>query len=572
MKAFKDAGGAMAEGLGLNSAAKAVGNIGKGVEFVAEHPGQALSLAAKTGEYALEHPGDIAKIASKELVHSFTDPKELLINAALIAGTMGTGFAAKEAAEVGIKTGVEVGTKAVAEATAKAGAEAGTKAVAEAGTKAVGEAGAKAAGEAATKAGGEVGRKTLFDSALESGRWNPIQRATTALRERGAQAFLSAGGENPSALRTGIAQLMQGSSGTMPKQLEGVSDTAYKIQKTAWRAKQIEHRADQLHAAGEVTKAAADPTGYALSHAGGGKGGGGGQDATHPISAYGGDPGRSQSFAYGSTTPQGDTTISSVTAPQTEQAPTMRGRISEFNRTGRIGAGSFGMQIRTAGPNGPHFWQGPQREALGGIGMGYDWRVQGPLRPIMEGNKYSYTPPKTPTKGEGGGAEQISGGSVEAKVPAKPIVPMSSMSAKAGLAMEVPKGESKSDESMYDYGGKGGQGRFTFPELSQPSTSTGPRIMQAAGTGADRGGQSGRNESFVSGSVYGVAADTTIGNTTAWNNTGQGSFVFPQLDQPKSQQPTDITEVGNIKPATPLRPLTMPLQNRMMKPRQTLGV
>jgi hypothetical protein len=72
--------------------------------------------------------------------------------------------------------------------------------------------------------------------------------------------------------------------------------------------------------------------------------------------------------------------------------------------------------------------------------------------------------------------------------------------------------------------------------------------------------------------VYGVAADTTIGNTAAWNNTGQGSFVFPQLDQPQSQQPTDITEVGNIKPATPLRPLSMPLQNRMMKPRQTLGV
>jgi hypothetical protein len=535
----------------------AVENVAKGAEYVATHPDKVVDTAGKVINYGIQHPGEVGKIAAKELVHSFTDPKELAINAALLVGTMGTGFLAKEGGELAAKTAIEVGGKTLA----KVGAETAGETAGKVATETAG----KAAGEVATKAAAETGRKAAFDTALESGRWNPIQKATTALRESGAQRILAGGGDNPSLLRQGVASLVQGSSGTMPTQLEGMSDTAYSLQKTAWRAKQIEKRGGQLQGLEHGVQAAADPMGYAMSKAGGGKGGGGGMDATHPISAYGGDPGRSQSFAYGSTTAQGDTSISSVSAPQQATQPSMRGRISEFNRTGKIQTtGGFGVQVRTAGPNAQHFWQGPQREALGGIGMDYDWRNQGPLRPIQRGNRYSFTPQaKTPS---GGGAEQIEGGSVGAKVPAIVPAPQSSMYAKAGLAMEVPK------EPSYGYDTKTGQGRFEFPELSQPKTTSGPRIMQAAGSGADRGGQSGRNASFASGSVYGVAADTTIGNTAAWNNTGQGSFIFPQLDQPKSQQPTDITEVGNIKPATPLRPLSMPLQNRMMKPRQTLGV
>jgi hypothetical protein len=543
----------------------AVENVAKGAEYVATHPDKVVDTAGKVINYGIHHPGEVANIAKKELIHSFTDPKELAINAALLVGTMGTGFLAKEGAELAVKTGVEVAGKTAAKVAGETAAEVASETAGKVATETAG----KAAGEVATKAAAETSRKAVFDTALESGRWNPIQKATTALRESGAQRILAGGGENPSLLRQGVASLVQGSSGTMPTQLEGMSDAAYSLQKTAWRAKQIEKRAGQLQGLEHGVQAAADPMGYAMKAGGGGKGGGGGMDATHPVSAYGGDPGRSQSFAYGSTTPQGDTTISSVTAPQqAAQGPSLRSRISEFNQTGRIQTKSgFGMQVRTTGANGLHFWQGPQREALGGIGKDYDWRNQGPLRPIQQPKyRFSFTPQgKVGT----GGAEQIEGGSVEAKVPAIVPAPKSSMYAKAGLAMEVPK----SDEApQFDYGGKGGQGRFTFPELSQPKTSSGPRIMQAAGTGADRGGAQGRNDSFVSGSVYGVAADTTIGNTAAWNNTGQGSFVFPQLDQPKSQQPPDITETGTFKPATPLRPLSMPLQNRGVKAKQTLGV
>lgn len=557
---------------GVGSIGRAVSNVAKGAEYVAEHPDKVINTAGKVINYAAQHPGEVGKIAAKELVHSFTDPKELAINAALLVGTAGTGILAKEAAEVGAKTAVEVGTKVVAETAAKTAAETGTKVAAETVGKAATEVGEKAIAETATKAAGEASGRTLEQKLLETGTHNPIQQRVTAFREGMAQKFLNAGaGDTPSALRQAGAALIQGSSGTAPKQLEGMSDTAHAVQKLAWRGQQINKQAGRLHGASEGLQAAANPVGYAMSKAGSGGRGNGGDTPSTPTSAYGPDPSRSSSFAYGSTTPQGDTTVSSVTAPQAPAAaPSMRSRMSEFNQTGKLTTqGGWGIQVGAKGPKGMHFWQGPQREALGGIGMDYDWRNMGPLRPTQQGTKFLIGGKKG-VGGAEGGAESITGGSVTAGVPAKPIKPMASMSAKAGLAMEPPS----EGESQYAYDAKGGQGRFTFPELSQPQTSAGPRILQPAGTGGDRGAQQGRGDAFVSGSVYGVAADTTLGGTAAWNNTGQGSFVFPQLDKPPSQQPTDITEVGNFSssPFANRNKALPPLSQPMKRPNQLLGV
>jgi hypothetical protein len=261
--------------------------VGKGVEFVAEHPGKAWDTAFEVG---------------RAVVKDQLDPVNLAINAGLLAATVATGGAAAPAfiakmgltaksAQAGVSAlkvadtvgdvakGVSTATKAVraGETALKAadtvGDVARTTRTAAKALDTVGDV-AKTADTVTDAARGGSKALELADKALglnpgkfgtkASNILNPLENSRfgmAAARERGAARLLEAGGEAPGLARqVGAAVLQGGGKGAgMAKQLPGMSDKVYGFQKNVARAQAVGkrlHTADQFSRGVEV---AADP-------------------------------------------------------------------------------------------------------------------------------------------------------------------------------------------------------------------------------------------------------------------------------------------------------------------------
>jgi hypothetical protein len=369
--------------------------------------------------------------------------------------------------EIATEAGAEVGTKVAAEVGTKAAGEVAEKAAADVAEKTAASTGA-AAGRGASFAEGASGsgERSLGQKILEQGRHNPIKQMVTSGRTKAAQAFLDAGEATP--LRQGIAGAIQGSSGTMPEQLEGMSDAAYKVQKGAWAARQANNRFQQVRTAGQVVEDVAHPVKALERHAASGSG----QSqvsqpaqqpgteiepykqpgAMQPVARPGAlsqpvnnsySPGRGfaqpqagggGSFAGGGggfgglppTTPAGASAASSypgmptspntaaASAPSTTSSPTQ----SAAYRAGR-GFGQsptamkFGKALtapRVIKTGGQHFWQGSNREAFSGINPGYDWRKGYTFRPAEANGKIRLRQMGAPEEAKQPGAYDVKSG------------------------------------------------------------------------------------------------------------------------------------------------------------------
>lgn len=251
-------------GLGhfLDSAGKALGNVAKGAEFVANHPGDVAKGVGKVGEYALEHPGQVASIAGHAAVKTLTDPKQLAITGALIGATVLTGGAAAPAlaAEVGGEIAGEVGAEVGGEVIGSVA----TKTAAAAGSKAAAEAAAEAGGEVAGKTAAEVGGKTLGQRLL-----HPIESNVTGpLRDYAAQKVLSgAGEEGASVFRQGLAAGIQGVGHSAPTELEGMGEGALRAQNLAFKANRVNNRVNAFQSGAKGVEAVAHPVETAMKHA-----------------------------------------------------------------------------------------------------------------------------------------------------------------------------------------------------------------------------------------------------------------------------------------------------------------
>lgn len=539
--------------------------VGKGVEFVAEHPGQAWDTAFEVG---------------RAVVKDQLDPVNLAINAGLLAATVATGGAAAPAfvaklgmgaksleagvaAAKGIETGVEVAKGIDTAVDVAKGVQTGAKAL-EAGSSAL------RAGETAAEVGKTVetvadtartGSKAmdLVDKGLglgEKGKWmtraqkavNPLETSEkfgmAAYRERAAGRILQAGGEVPSLARQGVAAVVQGGGKGlgMVEQLPGMSDKIYEAQKWAQRGQAVGKR---LHQADQLSKGvniAADPMSAvedraaehinANTYASGYTDRGQTTESLYGNSSQVAGPGDNSQLALGRGSQVAGAMYGSGGnggVPPTGGRPTAAGaapppgsRSSSFTQGTQAAAASsqqvtenlYGMdeatsQAASSSHRGMHFWEGPRSQWAGGIRANHDWRPVEGLRPIR-------TAPGTTRTTYNGTTENTADDAPSDQYMSN----LNEQGAPANFSPEVPK------SGMYAQSTGQGPVGTGFPTTRFGESSTRSRLRNvttltqpigAIGPGANRTGNAV------------IDADSSSPDDYGFDNSGQGYFDFGNM-------------------------------------------
>jgi hypothetical protein len=511
--------------------------VGKGVEFVAEHPGKAWDTAFEVG---------------RAVVKDQLDPVNLAINAGLIAATVATGGAAAPAfiakmgltaksAEAGlsaVKAIDTVGDVAKAASTATKAVEAGStalKAADTAGDVARGvRTGAKAldvAGDVAKTAdtvtdAARTGSKAmqLVDKGLglgEKGKWmtraqkaiNPLETSekfgAAAYRERAAMRMLEAGGEAPSVARQAAAAFVQGGGKGlgMAKQLPGMSDKVYEAQKWAQRAQAAGKRLHQADQLGRGVEVAADPMSAVADQA---------TDYVNSTTHAAGytDRGQTTESLYGNSSQVATPPGGGRGGPPSSR--TGSGAVPPSD-AGQVTENLYGMdeatsQAAASSHRGMHFWEGPRSQWAGGIKANHDWRPVDPLRPIrtQPGTTRTTYNDAVDTADTAGAApsDRYMGDLNEQGAPKNfsPEVPKSGMYALS--AGQQPIGSVFPATRM-------GEGQRTRHNLTNVNTLSQP--IGAIGPGAKRTGNAV------------IDADSSSPDDIGFDNAGQGYFNFANM-------------------------------------------
>ena len=581
-------------GLGdfLSGVKDAAVNVAKGAAFVAD-PRNLDDIAEGVGDaakFVAKNPGktwDTAFEVGRAVVKDQLDPVNLAINAGLLAATVATGGAAAPAfvaklgmgaksleagvsAAKGIDTavdvakGVKTGLKAADVASDTLKAADTVKDVAK---------GVETAGDVAQTAqkGGKLMRAVDKGLGLEPGKFgtkasnvlNPLENSrfgAAAMRERGAQRMLQAGGEAPSTARQVGAALLQGTGRGAggPAQLAGMGDKVYAAQKMAARAGAVGKRAHQLESFNRGVEVAADPMAAAEERAyaeadkrGIGQDAGytdrgqtaeslygdtsqtsapsssssvggfqqGSQLAIGSGSQLGGQVGGgarvipgSHGFTGGGAPPPGTppSTMAGATpgsGPTPGSSPKAK-RMAGWSQPGTV-QNPAAMKGGSNFNRGQHFWEGPRSQWAGGVGSNFDWRPVDPLRKISAPTTTQAGRYKDAVQARGAqpaGSDESSGDLNEQGAPANfsPEVPKSGMYALS--AGQAPAGTALPVTRM----GEGGRGRHhTATTMSQP--------LGAIGPGTDRTGNAV------------IDADSSSPDDYKFDQAGQGYFDFANM-------------------------------------------
>ena len=564
-------------GLGdfLSGVKDAAVNVAKGAAWVADprNLDDIAEGAGKAASFVAKNPGktwDTAFEVGRAVAKDQLDPVNLAINAGLLAATVATGGAAAPAfvaklgmgaksleagvsAAKGIDTavdvakGVKTGLKAADVASDTLKAADTVKDVAK-GVETVSD---------TAKTGSKLMRAVDKGLGLDPGRFgtkasnvlNPLENSrfgAAAMRQRGAQRMLEAGGESPGLVRqVGAAMLQGGGRGAGgPAQLAGMSDKVYAAQKMAARAGAVGKRLDQAGMINEGVEVAADPmkaaedAAYAEADRRGiGKDAGYTDRGQTAESLYGGTsseqvaigPGsRSSAFSTGSQVGQPPSTsstaapasTSAVGTPGTVGAPGTK-RMAGWSKPGTVqspAAMKGGYSTR-----GQHFWEGPRSQWAGGVGSNYDWRPVDPLRKISAPSTTQAGRYKDAVKGremapatEGATDTASTMGTATPTAPGTAVDRYTDQGAPVNFAPEVPKsGMYAMSQGQAPAGtgfptarmGEGGRTRHhTATTLSQPVGAIGP--------GASRTGNAV------------IDADSSSPDDFKFDQSGQGYFDF----------------------------------------------
>jgi hypothetical protein len=533
--------------MGLGDFMKDVGhaavNVGKGVEYIADprHADNIASATVKTGEFVYHHPS-VVKDVGVAIAKDQLKPKNLAINAALIAATMAGGAAAPALA-------ARFGMAAKAGITAAEGIEAATE---------VGR--AAKIGEEAVQAGKVA--KEVVEGGQEAGRiargmekinefrsaTSPITQRTASFRTGLGEKILAGGGEGEASMgRQMLANAVQGTGGIgAPTRMAGQSDQAYKMQQATRYIRMGQGAQDTArNTPGNVTtavKTAANPEKaamHAATQAGKARYGEQfGEPTGEEYKTYSGGqavlPGQEDAAMQSSSvSPNG------VPMPpgrdQGSISNPFAGRKLSFESGRQARPGKNGRTdidtVRKALQPSQHFWQGPNREAFGGIGTDYDWRT---------------------FKQRGTNAKAIN-------------LPKLRMAKRAGEADGEGEGEGVSDTGPSGVTTATNGRLLTTPELGV--SNAGVRMI----SNKPRGSQDDRNTHFSEGYTYGEeGGNTVVGGKQ--NANVQGSFVFADLQQPTaSAQPGATAQVGGV--TSPMYNKPKPKMKSLEQPEQmTLGV
>lgn len=475
----------------------------------------------KAGEFTKEHPGqawDIGFGVGKHMLKEQLRPENLITTAALAATTFGVGAVAAEGARA---------AQAVSEASeaAKVGQEA---------------LGVAEAAQGVSKAGRSMQTFDQAAGAVSKQSLSPVTKyVTQPLRDKAAQAILNAGGE-AGVPRQVAAAMVQGQSGTMPTELAGMGERVRNAQEWGWRLNAGQKRLSQTKLGEKVLHATADPVGYAKSTAMSHKGealnyasehpqqvaeglqkyqqaknpsgmadtglqrareslaggGGGGVEPPQFQQTGGGVPEEpeqaanlsSNQFNKSSSPSQAFQPVQqpvqqkpvaaqgSLTQPVSQQGKPSRVTSWYQSRTPRVQAGI--QTVMSLKPkSSQHFWQGPGREAFGGIGADYDWRSIGLRAP----GGFSVNIHRAGGAGDGGGGGGEEPESSNVREPRTDTPPSQTMSASAEPYMSI------GDQPT-------GALNPAVPRTIQPAKAPGSERKIAA--------QQNRSEFFKSGSVF----------------------------------------------------------------------
>lgn len=526
--------------MGLGDFMKDVGhaasNVGQGAAW-ALNPTHADDIArgtVATGKFIAENPG-VVKDVGVAIAKDQLKPKNLAINAALIAATMAGGAAAPAlAARFGMATRAGIaGAKAAETAVevsraAKIGEEAVTA--------------GKVAKEAitATKEVGRIGKAMENINELRSAV-SPITTRTAAFRTSMGEKVLAGAQGEAGVGRQALANMVQGTGGIgKTARMAGQSEQAYKAQQATRYIRAGQGAGDTVRSAPQAVSTLANPkkaATKAVMQAGKAKYG---EQFGEPTGEeYETMPGGQAVIPNQETADMQQPSVSPNGVPMSRDMGSISNpfanRKLSFQSGTKARAGKTGRTdvetVRKALQPSQHLWQGPNREAFGGIGTDYDWRT---------------------FKQRGTDAKAIN-------------LPKIRMSKRSG---EGSDGEA--EEGVTETGPLGTttttDGRLaTTPELGV--VNAGVRMMSK-----ERGSQVGRGTNFASGYTYGEDADNTITGGKQ-NANVQGSFVFSDLQQPTaSTQPGATAQVGGTTSPLYNKPKKKALSGLEQPEQLTLGV